>query len=119
MQAQGFFDRLDQRLTVSASDDQVRTRVSGTLDLEFYGFDLPAPGLIDSRAAISCSIRGSRSFVDAQLGPAVYFFARSRIDRHFDPTDQGAQIRLDEYALRITPWTDGRLSVFSSESSPP
>ncbi|MGI9086205.1 MAG: hypothetical protein ACR2HH_00455 [Chthoniobacterales bacterium] len=108
--AQEFFDRLDQRLTVSAFDDQVRTRVSGTLDLEFYAFDLPAPGLIDSRGNTLFNPRLSL-FVDSQLGPAVYFFSQVRVDRHFDPTDAGAQIRLDEYALRITPWSDGRLNL--------
>jgi hypothetical protein len=38
-------------------------------------------------------------------------FAQSRVDRHFDPSDQGAQVRIDEYAVRFTPWEDGRLSL--------
>lgn len=46
-----------------------------------------------------------------QAGPHVYFFAQARVDRGFDPTDEGAEVRADEYALRITPWEDGRLSV--------
>jgi hypothetical protein len=110
LHAQDFLDRLDQHLTLSAFDDQFRTRLSGTLDLEFYTFDLPAPGLIDS---LSENIFNPRLtlFVDSQIGPAVYFFSQVRFDRHFDPTDQGAQARLDEYALRFTPWADGRLSV--------
>ncbi len=110
VRAQEFLDQLDQRLTLSAFDDQFRARLSGTLDLEFYAFDLPAPGLIDSSSETLFNPRLTL-FVDSQIGPAIYFFSQVRVDRHFDPTDQGAQIRLDEYALRITPWEDGRLSV--------
>ncbi len=109
-QAQAFIDRLDQSLTVSALDDRFRTRLSGTLDAEFYAFDLPAPGLIDSTTQPLFSPRLTL-FVDSQIGSAIYFFSQVRIDRHFDPSNRGAQIRLDEYAVRITPWEDGRFSV--------
>src|SRR5205823_4661455 len=47
---------------------------------------------------------------DTQLGKQVYFFAQSRLDRRFDPSNHGAAARLDEYALRLTPWEDGRFS---------
>ncbi len=110
VRAQDFLDQLDQRLTLSAFDDQFRTRLSGLLDLEFYAFDLPAPGLIDSQSATLFNPRLTL-FLDSQIGPKIYFFSQVRIDRHFDPTDQGAQIRLDEYALRITPWEDGRFNL--------
>src|SRR5229473_3325865 len=50
-------------------------------------------------------------FLDAQYGSQVYFFAQARLDRGFDPSDRGAQIRLDEYALRITLWDDGRCAL--------
>jgi hypothetical protein len=50
-------------------------------------------------------------FLDAQFGSQIYFFAQSRLDRGFDPSDHGAQVRLDEYALRFTPWDDGRFNV--------
>lgn len=110
LDAQDFLDRLDQSLTLSAFDDTVRARLSGTLDLEYYHFRQPAPGLIDAEG---CDLFNPRLtfFLDAQLGPSVYFFAQVRVDRHFDPTDEGAQIRLDEYALRVTPWEDGRVSL--------
>lgn len=108
--AQTFIEELDQRLQVNAFDGQFRARVSGTLDLEFYRYDLPAPGLIDSLTENLFNPRLTL-FLDTQIGPAVYFFAQTRVDRHFDPTSGGAQIRLDEYALRITPWADGRLSI--------
>ncbi|PYK25335.1 MAG: hypothetical protein DME52_08630, partial [Verrucomicrobia bacterium] len=43
-----FLDRLDTALTISAFQDNLRARLSGTLDLEIYHFEQPAPGLIDS-----------------------------------------------------------------------
>ncbi|PYI75696.1 MAG: hypothetical protein DMF01_06905 [Verrucomicrobia bacterium] len=104
------FDRLDNALTVSLFQDNLRVRLSGTLDLEFYNFEQPAPGLIDSRTDNLFNPRLTL-FVDAQLGSQIYFFAQTRVDRGFDPTDQGADIRLDEYAVRITPWLDGRFSL--------
>src|SRR3989441_10901626 len=104
------FDRLDNALTVSLLQDNLRVRLSGTLDLEFYTFEQPAPGLIDSRTDNLFNPRLTL-FLDAQLGSQIYFFAQSRVNRGFDPTDHGADIRLDEYALRITPWQDGRFSL--------
>ncbi|PYI58516.1 MAG: hypothetical protein DMC60_12660 [Verrucomicrobia bacterium] len=104
------FDRLDNALTMSLFQDNLRVRLSGTLDLEFYNFEQPAPGLIDSRTDNLFDPRLTL-FLDAQLGSQIYFFAQSRVDRGFDPTDHGADIRLDEYALRITPWQDGRFSL--------
>ena len=103
-------DRLDNTLTVSAFQDNLRTRVSGLLDLEFYHFEQPAPGLIDSRIDNLFNPRLT-VFIDAQIGAQFYFFAQSRIDRGFDPSNHGAQVRLDEYALRFTPWEDGRFNV--------
>src|SRR5207237_4931647 len=35
----------------------------------------------------------------------------SRLDRGFDPSDHRAQVRLDEYALRFTPWDDSRFNL--------
>src|SRR5213080_2120821 len=103
-------DRLDSALTLSAFQDNLRVRFSGTLDLEIYHFEQPAPGLINSDVDNLFNPRLTL-FLDAQIGSQIYFFAQSRLDRGFDPSDNGAQIRLDEYALRITPWEDGRLTV--------
>jgi hypothetical protein len=105
-----FFDRLDSALTDSAFHDQLRMRLSGTIDFEVYDFEQPAPGLIDSKIDNLFNPR-LILFLDAQYGSQVYFFAQSRLDRGFDPSDRGAQIRLDEYALRITPWDDGRFTL--------
>ena len=105
-----FFDRLDQLLTLSAVENTLRARVSGTLDLEYYHFSQPAPGLINSQGDNLFNAR-LNLFLDAQLGANIYFFAQSRIDRGFDPTDGGLNIRLDEYAVRFTPWSDARFTL--------
>src|SRR6266550_6360564 len=105
-----FLDRLDTALTISAFQDNLRARLSGTLDLEIYNFEQPAPGLIDSSIDTLFNPRLTL-FLDAQVGSHIYFFSQSRLDRGFDPSDHGAQVRLDEYALRITPWDDGRFTL--------
>jgi hypothetical protein len=102
-------DRLDSTLTISGFQDNFRARLSGTVDLEFYNFQQPAPALIDSKIDNLVNYRLTL-FLDAQLGSQFYFFTQARLDRGFDPTDHGADIRLDEYALRITPWQDGRFT---------
>ena len=105
-----FFDRLDNTLTITAFDGNLRARLSGTIDTEFYNFQQPAPGLIDSEIDNLFNPRLTL-FLDAQLGSQIYFFAQSRVDRGFDPSDHSAQVRLDEYALRFTPWDDGRFNL--------
>ncbi len=105
-----FLDRLDTALSISAFHDNLRVRLSGTLDLELYNFEQPAPGLIDSNIDTLFNPRLTL-FLDAQIGSQIYFFAQSRLDRGFDPSDHGAQVRLDEYALRVTPWQDGRFTI--------
>ena len=104
------FDRLDAELTVSAFQDNFRVRLSGTIDLEVYDFEQPAPGLIDSTSDTLFNPRLTL-FLDGQAGSQIYFFAQARLDRGFDPSDRGAQVRLDEYALRFTPWADGRFTL--------
>src|ERR1700682_6622534 len=101
-QAQDFLDRVDEALTFTALNGDVRTRVSGTLDLEAYYFSGPAPGLILTTSDALFNPR-LNLFVDAQLGSSVYVFPQPRLDRGFDPSDHGAQLRFDEYAVRITP----------------
>jgi hypothetical protein len=103
-------DRLDSTMTISAFQDNLRARLSGTVDLEFYNFQQPAPGLIDSKIDNLFNPRLTL-FLDAQLGSQIYLFAQTRLDRGFDPSDHGAQIRLDEYAFRFTPWRDGRFTL--------
>src|SRR5256885_3332932 len=109
-QAQDFLDRVEEALTFTGFNNNVRMHLSGRLDLEGYAFDGPAPGLIRTTSDALFNPRLSL-FVDTQLGPAVYVFTQTRVDRGFDPTDHGAQIRLDEYAVRVTPSADGRFNL--------
>ncbi|MEO5717817.1 MAG: hypothetical protein ABIR29_04515 [Chthoniobacterales bacterium] len=110
LSAEDFLDDVDRALTISAFDDQVRARVSGLLDLEYYHYPQPPPGLIRAEGHDLFTPRLSL-FLDAKIGPHVYFFTQTRIDTGFDPTDLGTQWRADEVALRITPWDDGRFNL--------
>ena len=105
-----FLDQLDTALTIAAFRDNLRLRLSGTIDFEGYHLQQPAPGLIDSKIDNLFNPRLTL-FLDVQMGSHIYFFAQSRLDRGFDPSDHGAQVRIDEYALRITPWEDGRFTL--------
>ena len=100
-----FLDETDQKLSLSAFNNQVRLRLSGTLDLEGYYIDQPPPGLIFTPSNALFNPR-LIVFIDAQIGPYVSVFVQARVDRGFDPSDQGAQVRLDEYGLRVSPWKD-------------
>jgi hypothetical protein len=101
-----FIDRLDETLRLSLLDNSLRARLSGTFDLEAYYFSQPAPGLIDTTSHYLINPRLSL-FLDAQLGAQLYFFGEVRIDRGFDPGDNGVRLSADEYALRWTPWENG------------
>ncbi len=105
-----FLDRLDEHLTVSSASGAVRARLSGTLDLEAYSFQQPTPGLIVASGTTLFNPRLT-TFLDVQLGPRAYLFVQGRVDRGFDPSDGSTEGRLDEYAIRITPWDDGRFNL--------
>ena len=109
-EVESLFDRLDSALTFAAFEDNLRLRLSGTVDLEFYHLQQPPPGLINSTIDNLFNPRLTL-FLDAQLGPQIYFFAQSRVDRGFDPSNHSAAVRLDEYAVRVTPWKDGRFTL--------
>jgi hypothetical protein len=109
--AEDLLDQVGEALTFSAFNDNVRARLSGTLDLEIYSFEQPPPGVIFAEGESLFNPRLTL-FFDAQVGSDIYFFVQSRVDRGFDPTDEeGAEVRLDEYALRYTPWKDGRFNL--------
>lgn len=105
-----FFDRVESALTFSAPHAPVRARVSGTFDLEGYDVQLPAPGVIDTRDGKLIVPRLS-VFLDAQMGGTIYAFVQARADRGFDPRERGSEVRLDEYALRVTPAGDRRFNL--------
>src|SRR5258706_6209533 len=71
-------DRLDSTLTISGFQDNFRARLSGTVDLEFYNFQQPAPGLIDSEIDKLFNPRLTL-FLDRQTGSPRYLFVQSRL----------------------------------------
>lgn len=105
-----WLDQLGEKLTLSSADGNVRVKLGGLVDLEAYHFNQPPPGLIDTTRDTLFAPRVTL-FLDGQIGSHVYFFAQARADRGFDPGDRGARVRLDEYAIRVTPWDDGRLTL--------
>ena len=99
-------DQIDDALTWSAAHENIRTRLSGTVELEGYHFQ-PAPdGLIHADGKNLINPRLVLYF-DAQAGSHFYLFAQARLDRGFDPGEGNARLRLDEYALRFSPREDG------------
>lgn len=102
LRADDVLDRVEESLTASAFDAVVRARLSGALELEQYRLQLPAPGLLDTTRRDVFNPRLAL-FLDAQLGERIYLFAQARVDRGFDPGYEETEIRLDEYALRLTP----------------
>jgi hypothetical protein len=105
-----FLDPVEQALAVSDAHAQFRARLSGTFDAAEYWLPQPVPALIFSDRRTLFSPRLTL-FLDAQLGARWYLFAQGRADHGFDPGDDRAEARLDEYAIRFTPWNDGRLNL--------
>ena len=104
------YQSIDSALTWSTAQDVIRTRISGDLDLEAYSYQQPAPGLIESQHDTLVNPRLDL-FLDSQVGASLYAFAQVRVDRGFDPAEAKARARVDEYALRYTPWASGILNV--------
>lgn len=108
--AEDFLDQAGEVLTMSSAEGGVSARISGTFDLEGYLFQNPPPGLIFSDQG-SLFVPRLTVFLDAEFGENLYLFAQARVDRGFDPGEGGLEARLDEYALRSTPWSDERFSL--------
>jgi hypothetical protein len=105
-----FLDDAERTLTITAFDKHLRLKLSGTIDLEDYYSEKPAPGLIYSARRNLFNPR-TTVYLDAQLGSNLFGFVQARFDRGFDPTDRGAEVRLDEYAVRVTPWRQLNLAL--------
>ena len=103
--AQDFLDQVGETLSFQAFDNKFRARLSGTLDLEYYLYAAefppglidaePRPPLIDPEGSNSLFNPRLSLFLDAQAGAHIYFFSQARLDRGFDPTDEGVEIRAD------------------------
>jgi hypothetical protein len=105
-----FLDDAKQALTFTAFNDYVRLTLTGTLDLENYYTEKPPPGLLYTDHRYLFNPRLSL-YLDGQIGSNIYAFVEARFDRGFDPTDGGAEVRLDEYALRWKPWEELHLAL--------
>jgi hypothetical protein len=99
---EGFIERLRPNLRFADESGHFRAQVSGLVDLDFHRFEGPAPGLLRSTDGRLWSPRISL-FLDFQVGRELYGFVQARADRGFDPADQSARVRIDEYALRYAP----------------
>src|SRR5438270_908703 len=102
-------DRVNDALSIRNSEKQFQLQLSGLIDFEGYFIDQRAPALIETDDSFLFNPRVSL-FLDAQFEQHFYFFAQARLDRGFDPSDQGAQVRLDEYFLRYTPFQHSSIS---------
>src|SRR5438067_11349030 len=87
-----FLDQLDTALSIAAFHDNLRLRLSGTIDLEGYHLQQPAPGLIDSRLDTLFNTRLTL-FLDAHVGSHISVSAHAGLGRGFAPTGHGAQMR--------------------------
>jgi hypothetical protein len=108
--ADDILDRLDEAMSVTAAHDQVRLHVSGSVELNDYHFQQPAPSLIYSDRNHLTAARLTL-FLDAQFGPQCYLFVQANTDNGFDPGYGGRRTRLDEYAVRLTPWAGGMFNL--------
>ena len=116
-EAQEFFDAVDDHLKFSAFNQGVVGKISGLIDLEEYYVQQPPPGVIYDDHSLLFNPRLTLN-LDVQIGPQLYLFAQGRFDRGFDPNSEGAaQVRADQYALRYTPWEDGRFNIQVGKSA--
>src|SRR5256885_16388102 len=110
-------DRVNDALSIRNSQNQFQLQLSGLIDFEGYFIDQRAPALIETDDSFLFNPRVSL-FLDAQFAQHFYFFSQARLDRGFDPSDQGAQVRLDEYFLRYTrrdpPWISLQIGKFAT-----
>ncbi len=110
LRAEGPLETLDERLAYSSGDGELRLRLSGTLDLEEYATEAPAPGLIVSDGREPLFVPRLSAFLDGQLGANLYVFGQVRADQGFDPGyGQQPELRLAEYAVRFDLLGNGRL----------
>jgi hypothetical protein len=105
-----FLEKAQDALSLSDSDHRFHLQLSGLFDLETYFIDQPPPALILTDKDFLLNPRLTL-FLDAQIGSKIYVFAQTRVDRGFDPTDGGAQLRLDEYFVRYSPATSVNFQI--------
>jgi len=105
-----FLEKANDKLSLNLFHNNVRLQLSGTFDLETYFIEQPPPGLIFTDDRFLANPR-LMLFLDAQIGSYVSTFLQARLDRGLDTSDGGAEVRLDEYAIRVSPLKDIPLTV--------
>ena len=105
-----FFEKVHDAFSLNDPENRFHLQLSGLVDLEAYSIDQPAPGLIFSEHDFLFNPRLTL-FLDVEVGSNIYLFAQTRVDRGFDPTDDGARVRLDEYFLRYSPAKNVRFQI--------
>src|ERR1700754_3032668 len=104
-----FLEQVHDTLSINDSQNRFHLQLSGLVDVETYLIDQPNTALIFSDDDVLFNPRLTL-FLDAQIGSHIYVFAQARADRGFDPSDQGAQVRLDEYFLRYSFGKEARVN---------
>ncbi len=109
VRAEDMLDRVEEALAFSTAGGELHGKFSGLASYEAYRFSgTPLGSVFTSRR----DFFNPRLilFADVQMGSHWYGFVQSRFDRGFNPRDHTTQLRMDEYALRLTPWNDGRFN---------
>jgi hypothetical protein len=104
-----FLDHVTDALSIRSPQNNFQLQLSGLVDLEGYFIDQRPPALIDAGDGFLFNPRLS-IFVDAQWTKHFYFFGQVRADRGFDPGNNDADVRVDEYFLRYTPLDNSRIN---------
>jgi hypothetical protein len=105
-----FLEKTQNALSLNDPQDRFHLQLSGLVDLETYFIDQSAPALIFTDRDFLLNPRMTL-FLDAQIGSSVYVFAQTRVDRGFDPSEGGAEVRLDEYFVRYSPVKEVHLQI--------
>jgi hypothetical protein len=105
-----FLEKTHNALSLNDPQDRFHLQLSGLVDLETYFIDQSAPALLYTDRDFLLNPRFTL-FLDAQIGSSVYVFAQTRVDRGFDPSDGGAEVRLDEYFVRYSPVKNVHLQI--------
>src|SRR3974390_335569 len=104
VRGQEWLDKVDDNLTLKSRNGFFTTHLSGLLDLEGYYVDQRPPGLLfEDESFFNPRLT---FFLDTTLGPHFYSLVQARLDKGFDPGEEGFGARLDEYLLRWIPWSD-------------
>jgi hypothetical protein len=94
-------DELGQQLRWSSAGGLAQLQVTGLFDIEGYRLDQQAPGLIFGGNDDFANPR-LWLFLDGRLGDHLSTFVELRADRGFDPREDSASVRFDEYRFRYT-----------------